>query len=128
MAANEERLRTAVKFSSLFSNVSSLLKLIAILVQAFNMKTKYTTTDVCAAVHDLRQLVGMRVLNVYDIDSKTYLLKLHKCVIFNNFLTKRDACIFADQQRKLLYYSSREFAFTLRSMIGQNHKRRPASR
>ncbi|KAI6193506.1 Nuclear export mediator factor NEMF [Aphelenchoides besseyi] len=42
------------------------------------MKSKYTTTDVCAAVFDIRRLIGMRVVNVYDIDSKTYLLKLHK--------------------------------------------------
>ncbi|KAL3102029.1 hypothetical protein niasHS_003438 [Heterodera schachtii] len=42
------------------------------------MKTKFATFDLCAALHDLRAFVGMRVVNVYDINSKTYLIKLQR--------------------------------------------------
>lgn len=42
------------------------------------MKNRYTTLDVVAAVHDLKQYIGMRVNNVYDVNSKTYLIKLQK--------------------------------------------------
>ncbi|BET00662.1 Fibronectin-Hypothetical protein protein A N-terminus (FbpA) [Nesidiocoris tenuis] len=49
------------------------------------MKTIFTSLDVAAAVLELQQLVGMRVIQVYDVDSKTYLFKLHrgeeKCVL-----------------------------------------------
>ncbi|GMR32730.1 hypothetical protein PMAYCL1PPCAC_02925, partial [Pristionchus mayeri] len=44
----------------------------------FRMKNRYTTLDVVAAVHDLKQYIGMRVNNVYDVNSKTYLIKLQK--------------------------------------------------
>ncbi|GMT32425.1 hypothetical protein PFISCL1PPCAC_23722 [Pristionchus fissidentatus] len=42
------------------------------------MKNRYTTLDVVAAVHDLKQYIGMRVANIYDVNSKTYLIKLQK--------------------------------------------------
>uniref|UniRef100_A0A183CCC2 NFACT-R_1 domain-containing protein n=1 Tax=Globodera pallida TaxID=36090 RepID=A0A183CCC2_GLOPA len=42
------------------------------------MKTKFATFDLCAVLHDLRKFVGMRVVNVYDINSKTYLIKLQR--------------------------------------------------
>ncbi|KHN85122.1 Nuclear export mediator factor NEMF -like protein [Toxocara canis] len=49
------------------------------------MKNRFSTLDVFAAVHDLKALQGLRVTNVYDIDSKTYLIRLHvadeKCFI-----------------------------------------------
>eukprot|EP00904_Undaria_pinnatifida_P003756 jgi/Undpi1/13381/HiC_scaffold_8.g03040.m1 len=40
-------------------------------------KTRFTAADVRAMVRDLRSSVlGLRVVNVYDLDAKTYLLKL----------------------------------------------------
>uniref|UniRef100_A0A914EJD4 Nuclear export mediator factor NEMF n=1 Tax=Acrobeloides nanus TaxID=290746 RepID=A0A914EJD4_9BILA len=42
------------------------------------MKSKFSTIDLFAIVHELKSLIGMRVANVYDIDSKTYLIKLQK--------------------------------------------------
>ncbi|CAI4226947.1 unnamed protein product [Auanema sp. JU1783] len=42
------------------------------------MKNRFTTLDVLAAVHDLKPLEGMRVNNIYDINSKTYLIRLQK--------------------------------------------------
>ncbi|CAJ0959766.1 unnamed protein product, partial [Mesorhabditis belari] len=39
------------------------------------MKDRYTTLDVVAAVQDLQTVVGMRVYNIYDINSKTYLIR-----------------------------------------------------
>ncbi|TKR80542.1 hypothetical protein L596_014600 [Steinernema carpocapsae] len=49
------------------------------------MKNRFTTLDVAASVNDLQSALGMRVVNVYDLDSRTYLIKLqkpeHKCVI-----------------------------------------------
>uniref|UniRef100_A0A1I7XV10 Nuclear export mediator factor n=1 Tax=Heterorhabditis bacteriophora TaxID=37862 RepID=A0A1I7XV10_HETBA len=42
------------------------------------MKNRYTTIDVMAAVHDLKELEGMRVAKIYDINSKTYLIRLQK--------------------------------------------------
>ncbi|CAN0005340.1 unnamed protein product, partial [Ectocarpus sp. 12 AP-2014] len=40
-------------------------------------KTRFTAADVRAMVRDLRSSVlGLRVANVYDLDSKTFLLKL----------------------------------------------------
>ncbi|KAF6212306.1 hypothetical protein GE061_012828 [Apolygus lucorum] len=49
------------------------------------MKTVFTSLDVAAVVLELQQVVGMRVNQVYDVDSKTYLFKLHrgeeKCVL-----------------------------------------------
>ena len=41
------------------------------------MKTRFSLADVRAMVRDLRaSALGMRVVNVYDIDAKTYLVKL----------------------------------------------------
>uniref|UniRef100_A0A914WEK2 Nuclear export mediator factor NEMF n=1 Tax=Plectus sambesii TaxID=2011161 RepID=A0A914WEK2_9BILA len=42
------------------------------------MKTRFSTLDLFAVIHDLQPMLGMRVANVYDIDSKTYLIKLQK--------------------------------------------------
>jgi predicted ribosome quality control (RQC) complex YloA/Tae2 family protein len=42
------------------------------------MKTRFSTLDLFAVLHDIEPMVGMRVVNVYDIDSKTYLIKLQK--------------------------------------------------
>ncbi|CAG9539808.1 unnamed protein product [Cercopithifilaria johnstoni] len=42
------------------------------------MKKRFSTLDVFAAVHDLKELTGQRVANVYDVDSKTYLIRIQK--------------------------------------------------
>lgn len=43
------------------------------------VKTRFTSLDVTAEVKNLRQeLIGLRVANIYDINSKTYVLKLVK--------------------------------------------------
>lgn len=47
------------------------------------MKTKFATIDLCAVIHDLTALKSMRVVNVYNINSKTFLIKLQK--FFFNF-------------------------------------------
>ncbi|CAJ0585731.1 unnamed protein product, partial [Mesorhabditis spiculigera] len=39
------------------------------------MKNFFTTIDVIAAVRELQSIVGMRVHNIYDINSKTYLIR-----------------------------------------------------
>ncbi|VDK53631.1 unnamed protein product [Anisakis simplex] len=49
------------------------------------MKNRFSTIDVFAVIHDLKPLQGLRVTNVYDVDSKTYLIRMHipdeKCFI-----------------------------------------------
>nr|XP_061798442.1 ribosome quality control complex subunit NEMF-like [Nerophis lumbriciformis] len=43
------------------------------------MKTRYTTADIRAAIAEINaNFMGMRVNNVYDIDNKTYLIRLQK--------------------------------------------------
>lgn len=42
------------------------------------MKSRFTSADIVAAVNELQNLVGMRVVQVYDVDSKTYLFKLNR--------------------------------------------------
>jgi predicted ribosome quality control (RQC) complex YloA/Tae2 family protein len=43
------------------------------------MKNRFTTTDIQAMIRELEpKLVGMRAANIYDIDKKTYLIKLAK--------------------------------------------------
>uniref|UniRef100_A0A8C9LG59 Ribosome quality control complex subunit NEMF n=1 Tax=Pavo cristatus TaxID=9049 RepID=A0A8C9LG59_PAVCR len=43
------------------------------------MKSRFSTIDIRALVAELRlSLLGMRVNNVYDVDSKTYLIRLQK--------------------------------------------------
>lgn len=42
------------------------------------MKTRFNTFDIICVVAELQKYVGMRVNNIYDIDNKTYLLKLHR--------------------------------------------------
>ncbi|XP_023345305.1 nuclear export mediator factor NEMF [Eurytemora carolleeae] len=42
------------------------------------MKTRFTTIDIISIVEELQQYVGYRVNQVYDIDNKTYLIKLQK--------------------------------------------------
>ncbi|PSN48253.1 Nuclear export mediator factor Nemf [Blattella germanica] len=42
------------------------------------MKTRFSTYDVVCSVTELQRLIGMRVAQVYDIDHKTYLIKLQK--------------------------------------------------
>uniref|UniRef100_A0A0N5C290 General stress protein n=1 Tax=Strongyloides papillosus TaxID=174720 RepID=A0A0N5C290_STREA len=42
------------------------------------VKNRFSSLDIHAIIHDLKTLKGMHVVNVYDIDSKIYLIKLHK--------------------------------------------------
>jgi len=42
------------------------------------MKTRLSLVDVVAIVRELQALIGYRVNNVYDLNSRTYLLKLHR--------------------------------------------------
>ncbi|KAF7656630.1 hypothetical protein LDENG_00038720 [Lucifuga dentata] len=43
------------------------------------MKTRFTTVDIRAAIAEINaNYIGMRVNNVYDIDNKTYLIRLQK--------------------------------------------------
>uniref|UniRef100_A0A3Q0S1R9 Ribosome quality control complex subunit NEMF n=1 Tax=Amphilophus citrinellus TaxID=61819 RepID=A0A3Q0S1R9_AMPCI len=43
------------------------------------MKTRFTTVDIRAVIAEINaNYIGMRVYNVYDIDSKTYLIRLQK--------------------------------------------------
>jgi predicted ribosome quality control (RQC) complex YloA/Tae2 family protein len=42
------------------------------------MKTRFNTFDIVCTVTELQKCVGMRVNNVYDIDSKTYLIRLQR--------------------------------------------------
>ncbi|KAK6759290.1 hypothetical protein RB195_021096 [Necator americanus] len=40
------------------------------------MKTRFSTIDVTAAVNDLKFMEGFRIVNVYDVDHKTYIIKM----------------------------------------------------
>jgi len=41
------------------------------------VKSRFTATDLAAIVKNLRaSIIGLRVANIYDINGKTYLLKL----------------------------------------------------
>ncbi|XP_054262763.1 ribosome quality control complex subunit NEMF homolog [Macrosteles quadrilineatus] len=42
------------------------------------MKSKFSTYDIVCLITELQRLVGMRVQQVYDIDHKTYLIKLQR--------------------------------------------------
>ncbi|XP_013398422.1 nuclear export mediator factor Nemf [Lingula anatina] len=43
------------------------------------MKTRFSTIDIAAVVFEINErFLGMRVVNIYDIDNKTYLIKLAK--------------------------------------------------
>jgi len=42
------------------------------------MKSRFSTIDIVAVVQELKKFLGMRVVNVYDIDNKTYLIRVGK--------------------------------------------------
>uniref|UniRef100_A0A0N5AWI4 NFACT-R_1 domain-containing protein n=1 Tax=Syphacia muris TaxID=451379 RepID=A0A0N5AWI4_9BILA len=42
------------------------------------MKDRFSTIDLLAVIHDLKDLVNLRVLNIYDINSKAYLIKFQR--------------------------------------------------
>ncbi|XP_046545079.1 nuclear export mediator factor NEMF-like [Haliotis rubra] len=42
------------------------------------MKSRFSTVDISAVVKELQRFLGMRVVNIYDIDNKTYLIRLAK--------------------------------------------------
>eukprot|EP01116_Phalansterium_solitarium_P001810 TRINITY_DN1161_c5_g1_i2.p1 TRINITY_DN1161_c5_g1~~TRINITY_DN1161_c5_g1_i2.p1 ORF type:complete len:624 (+),score=168.52 TRINITY_DN1161_c5_g1_i2:66-1937(+) len=81
------------------------------------MKTRFSSLDCAATVSGLQELVGMRLANVYDINPKTYILKLakpdHNCMLLvesgvrvHTLDFSRDKArvpsVFALQLRKLL--------------------------
>lgn len=49
------------------------------------MKTRFNSFDILCSLTELQKLIGLRVNNIYDIDNKTYLIKLQqseeKCVL-----------------------------------------------
>ncbi|KAF5275268.1 hypothetical protein FQA39_LY06928 [Lamprigera yunnana] len=42
------------------------------------MKTRFNSFDIVCMVTELQKLIGMRVNNIYDIDNKTYLIRLQQ--------------------------------------------------
>ncbi|KAK6182203.1 hypothetical protein SNE40_009935 [Patella caerulea] len=42
------------------------------------MKNRFSTVDIAAIVKEWKRFIGMRVVNVYDIDNKTYLIRLNR--------------------------------------------------
>ncbi|KAK4883945.1 hypothetical protein RN001_000216 [Aquatica leii] len=42
------------------------------------MKTRFNSFDIVCSVTELKRLIGMRVNNIYDIDNKTYLIRLQR--------------------------------------------------
>ncbi|GJQ79158.1 hypothetical protein Trydic_g5409 [Trypoxylus dichotomus] len=42
------------------------------------MKTRFNSYDIVCCVTELQKLVGMRVNNIYDVDNKTYLIRLQR--------------------------------------------------
>ncbi|CAK9301963.1 unnamed protein product [Gordionus sp. m RMFG-2023] len=43
------------------------------------MKNRYTAFDIQSILFEIKtKLIGMRVLNIYDVDKKTYLIRFHK--------------------------------------------------
>ncbi|KAJ1369176.1 hypothetical protein KIN20_030581 [Parelaphostrongylus tenuis] len=40
------------------------------------MKSRFTTIDVTAAVNDLSKFEGARIINIYDVNHKTYIMKV----------------------------------------------------
>ncbi|GFT99284.1 nuclear export mediator factor Nemf [Nephila pilipes] len=42
------------------------------------MKTRFSTIDIVAEVKELQKCIGMRVNQIYDVDNKTYLMRLNR--------------------------------------------------
>ncbi|KAK3700284.1 hypothetical protein RRG08_033561 [Elysia crispata] len=42
------------------------------------MKSRFSTVDIAVIVQELKRFLGMRVVNVYDVDNKTYLIRIAK--------------------------------------------------
>lgn len=42
------------------------------------MKSRYSTIDIIAIVNELQKYIGMRVNQIYDVDNKTYLIRLNR--------------------------------------------------
>ncbi|ESO87754.1 hypothetical protein LOTGIDRAFT_127397 [Lottia gigantea] len=42
------------------------------------MKSRFSTVDIAAIVKEWKRFIGMRVVNVYDVDNKTYLIRLNR--------------------------------------------------
>ena len=58
------------------------------------MKTRYSGLDLACQMQELKALIGMRINKIYDIDKKTYLMKLQRteekcqCNLMNDTQTK----------------------------------------
>lgn len=52
------------------------------------MKTRFSTFDLICEIAELQTLVGMRVNKVYDVDKKTYIIKLQVISLVNLVQTK----------------------------------------
>ncbi|CAL1267643.1 unnamed protein product [Larinioides sclopetarius] len=42
------------------------------------MKSRFSTIDIVAEVNELQKYIGMRVNQIYDVDNKTYLIRLNR--------------------------------------------------
>uniref|UniRef100_A0A0B7BBH0 Uncharacterized protein n=1 Tax=Arion vulgaris TaxID=1028688 RepID=A0A0B7BBH0_9EUPU len=42
------------------------------------MKGRFSTIDIVVIIQELKRFLDMRVINVYDIDNKTYLIRVGK--------------------------------------------------
>lgn len=51
---------------------------LSLLLSFSKMKNRFTTIDLMAVIHDLKPLIGYKVINIYDMNSKTYLIKLQR--------------------------------------------------
>ena len=48
------------------------------MLSEIKMKSRFSTLDIVSILEELQQYLGMRVNQVYDIDNKSYLVKLHQ--------------------------------------------------
>ena len=49
-----------------------------ILLSEIKMKSRFSTLDIISILEELQEYLGMRVNQVYDIDNKSYLIKLNQ--------------------------------------------------
>lgn len=66
-------------------------------------KTRFSSLDVTIAVRDLRaKALGLRVANVYDINARTYLIKLARPVRSSRFDPRCNLNSGLDRELKLI--------------------------
>lgn len=69
------------------------------------MKSKFATIDLCAVIHDLLELRSMRVVNVYDVNNKTYIVKLQKWVEICKLIVLNN-CLFRPGGKAFILFES----------------------